>query len=323
MISKTLHNLWPKSLINEALFARHWDTVRPRFLELMREHQIPNTKSMELATIYIPLAAWVNAQYKKGETLVLGVNGAQGSGKSTLCDFIILILTQVYGKRVTGFSIDDIYKTRAERSALADDIHPLFVTRGVPGTHDIDLGLSTIQKLKSGVLSTLTGIPSFDKASDERRPTLQWIQFRGKPDIIILEGGCIGSIPESQEALSRPINELERSEDPEGIWRTYSNTQLAGPYAKLFREIDCLIMLKVPDMDSVLEWRTLQEHKLAAATSSENATHIMSDQEIERFIMHWERLTRHNLEEMPNRADLTLILDKAHRFESIQIKRAL
>ena len=82
LISKAIRALWPDKLISEALFARHWETVRPRFLGLMREHQIPNTKATELAIIYIPLAAWVMERYRKGETLVLGVNGAQGSGKN-------------------------------------------------------------------------------------------------------------------------------------------------------------------------------------------------------------------------------------------------
>jgi D-glycerate 3-kinase len=320
LISKAIRALWPDKLISEALFARHWDTVRPRFLGLMREHQIPNTKATELAIIYIPLAAWVMERYRKGETFLLGVNGAQGSGKSTLCDFLVLILTQVYGKRVVGFSIDDLYKTRAEREVMAQEIHPLFRTRGVPGTHDVDLGLATLQKLTQATLHTLTSIPSFNKAMDDRRPVTEWKQWRGPPDIVILEGGCVGSMPERDAALLVPMNELERTEDPYGQWRRYANEALKGPYAELFRQLDCLIMLKVPDLDSVIEWRTLQERKLEEATPEGAGTHIMDGAAIRRFVMHWERLTRHNLEEMPKRADLTLVLDKSHRIAEVLLK---
>jgi D-glycerate 3-kinase len=320
LISKAIRALWPDKLISEALFARHWDTVRPRFLGLMREHQIPNTKATELAIIYIPLAAWVMERYRKGETFLLGVNGAQGSGKSTLCDFLVLILTQVYGKRVVGFSIDDLYKTRAEREVMAQEIHPLFRTRGVPGTHDVDLGLATLQKLRQATLHTLTSIPSFNKAMDDRRPVTEWKQWRGPPDIVILEGGCVGSMPERDAALLVPMNELERTEDPYGQWRRYANEALKGPYAELFRQLDCLIMLKVPDLDSVIEWRTLQERKLEESTPEGAGTHIMDEAAIRRFVMHWERLTRHNLEEMPKRADLTLVLDKSHRIAEVLLK---
>ncbi|MFN5746084.1 MAG: hypothetical protein ACK443_08375 [Methylococcaceae bacterium] len=304
---------WPESLLSEAEFSRLWQTIRPRFLDLMRQHQIPNTQATELAALYLPLAAWVNSRLN-GTPLVMGINGAQGSGNTTLTDFLGVILTQLFGKRVAGFSIDDLYRTRNERKILAETIHPLLLTRGVPGTHDVALGLSTLSKLKAATSATLTPIPSFDKSTDDRLPSLEWRQFRGRPDIILFEGWCVGAMPQLDQALTLPVNELESQEDPSGVWRHFVNEQLKGPYATLFAEIDYQLVLKVPSMDSVFEWRSLQETKLAAQRSNDGtALQLMDPPGIRRFIMHYERLTRHMLQEMPDRADLVLHLSDTHR----------
>jgi len=60
----------------------------------------------------------------------------------------------------------------------------------------------------------------------------------------------------------RPVNDLERSQDPEGVWRAYANTALAGPYQTLFAELGLLVLFKVPSFDVVLGWREEQEAKL-------------------------------------------------------------
>jgi D-glycerate 3-kinase len=312
-------SLWPAGVLSPAGFAELWERIRPSFLERMREHRIPDELADGLAGIYLPLAAWVRGRKGAG-TLVLGVNGAQGSGKSTLCDFLRLILEKAYGCRVAGFSIDDIYKTRAERERLAREVHPLLITRGVPGTHDAGLGLATIRALKSAEPCALTALPSFDKARDDRRPLPEWPRFRGRPDVIIFEGWCVGTSPQTDEALAEPTNELERNEDADGAWRRHVNERLQGEYAELFGELDRLVMLRVPGMASVFEWRSLQERKLAEKTDPDSGHRLMDAAAIRRFIMHYERLTRRNLEEMPDRADLTLYLDENHRFIRIQVR---
>jgi alanine-glyoxylate transaminase/serine-glyoxylate transaminase/serine-pyruvate transaminase len=314
--------LWPAEagILTAEDYAALWERLRPAFLDRMHMHRIEESAAEELASVYLPLAAWVRRQ-KGDATLVLGVNGAQGSGKSTLCDFLRLVLGEAYGYRVAGFSIDDIYKTRAERERLAREIHPLLITRGVPGTHDVNLGLATLRALKSATPHTLTPLPVFDKARDDRKPSLEWPQFRGRPDVIIFEGWCVGTTPQADEALARPINELEQNEDTDGAWRQYVNARLQGEYAELFGTLDRLIMLKVPGMESVFEWRKLQERKLAEALEADGEHRLMDDAALRRFIMHYERLTRHNLEDMPDRADLTLYLDENHRFTRLRINR--
>ena len=152
-------------------------------------------------------------------------------------------------------------------------------------------------------------------------PKTQWISVSKPVDIVLFEGWCVGSNPQSQEQLSEATNELEQSEDDQGIWRNYVNEQLSGSYQSLFGLIDYQIMLKVPDMQSVFEWRSLQEQKLRESCNKNNVStsNVMSDSEVARFIMYYERLTRSNLAEMPDRADILLELNKQQQVCGIRL----
>jgi D-glycerate 3-kinase len=313
---------WPDAFtaLTDAEYAELWPRIRPGFLERMRAHGIDENRAEDLAAVYLPLAAWVKSQKTDG-SLVLGVNGAQGSGKSTLCDFLRFVLNAAYGFRVAGFSIDDIYKTRTERERLAGEIHPLLITRGVPGTHDPELGLATIQALKSAAPDTLTPLPAFDKAADDRQPSPAWPVFRGRPDVVILEGWCVGAKAQTEDELADPVNDLEKTEDPDGTWRRHVNERLKGDYSTLFAQLDRLIMLEVPGLDSVFEWRSLQERKLAGKVDRNGQHRLMDAAALRRFVRHYERLTRHMLGELPNRADLVLTLDEQHQFTQITLNR--
>jgi D-glycerate 3-kinase len=281
--------------------------------------------------IYVPLAAWIQCHHRRlGAPLVVGLNGAQGAGKSTLSTLLEITLSEGFGLRVAGFSIDDLYKTRAEREYLGAEVHPLLQTRGVPGSHDVQLGIELLQALKRGEHNAATRIPVFDKSTDDRCPVSIWREWSGGADVVLLEGWCVGARAQSDADLQAPINALERLEDPQGTWRSYVNEQLKGPYAELFALVDVLLMLKVPSMEAVYEWRSLQEKKLAErmqflfeAGESQGRLRIMGDAEIQRFIQHYERLTRAMLDEMPTRADVTLHLNDNHKICNISINRPL
>lgn len=270
------------------------------------------------------MAAWLAAARKRcGRPLVVGINGAQGAGKSTLCRLLQIILQREFGLRVAGFSIDDLYLTRAEREDLARTVHPLLATRGVPGTHDVALGLRTLEALRKARRGEGVPVPAFDKARDDRRPEAQWPLFRGPAEMILFEGWCVGASPQAEEALAEPVNDLERREDADGAWRRYVNRRLAGAYAGLFAEVDLLIMLEIPGMESVFEWRGRQERQLAeemrvSATDS-SALRLMDEATLRRFIMHYERLTRHMLTEMPGRADVVLRLNERHAIDGVRV----
>lgn len=282
-------------------------------------------------SIYVPLGAWLACrETQQSGPLVVGINGAQGAGKSTLFNLIEVILGEGFGLRVVGFSLDDLYKTRAERERLATTVHPLLMTRGVPGTHDVELGMEILRSLKAGDPGQPTKIPVFDKSIDERCSPDVWQEWSGPVDIIVFEGWCVGALPQLEADLYTPVNSLEQQEDPDTRWRRYVNQQLAGPYQELFSMIDTLIMLKVPSMEAVFEWRSLQEKKLAERVkyifdTQQPSDHlrIMNEEEIVRFIQHYERLTRVMLDEMPARADVALVLNENHKISKIVINHPL
>jgi D-glycerate 3-kinase len=236
--------------------------------------------------------------------LVVGLCGAQGSGKSTLA----AELAARIGHTVV-LSLDDLYLTRAARIELACAVHPLLRTRGVPGTHDVGLGLRVFDALDRGLDAPL---PRFDKASDDRVAGEHWRIARGDTQVLLLEGWCVGARPQTVAALSEPVNALEREEDADGRWRRYVNAALAGDYQRLFARLDRLVLLAAPGFSIVRDWRTQQERALRAVAGAD-ATGVMDDAELVRFIAHYERLTRHVLAEMPGRADLTIRLDEARR----------
>ena len=194
----------------------------------------------------------------------------------------------------------------AARQRLGLEVHPLFQTRGPPGTHDVALGLAVLDHLKAGQPCAL---PRFDKARDEPLPVEQWVKIEQPVDLILFEGWCVGASPQSAQALVEPINALERQEDGDATWRRAVNGALAGPYQTLFSRIDRLVQLVPPSFDIVHTWRCEQEHELIASTNPAHNRATMSDDAISRFIQHYERLTRHCAEEMPQRADLVLHLD--------------
>lgn len=309
---------WPEGILSADDFVCQWRSVEAAFRQRVKDHALPEGCAEELAGIYLPLAAWLHTHRQTGLSII-GINGAQGTGKTTLCDFVGWLLGELHGDRIAAFSLDDLYKTRAERALIAHDIHPLFMTRGVPGTHDIGLGLETLAALATAGQDSLTALPAFNKAVDDRRPRHDWPMFRGRPDIVLLEGWCVGSMAQPPAELTEPVNELERLEDGQGIWRSHVNQQLATDYTRLWDRLDRLVMVTVPDMASVLEWRTLQETKLAARTTSAARNGLMSPEAIRRFIMHYERLTRHTLQSLPSRADVVLTLDTNHRFAGARI----
>jgi D-glycerate 3-kinase len=240
-------------------------------------------------------------QWRTDDTpLIIGICGPQASGKSTAAAQVAAHLSQS-GLTVASLSLDDLYRGRDARRALAARTHPLFATRGPPGTHDIALGLDVLTAIKAGVPVRL---PRFCKGHDAPLPQDQW-PVLGRCDVLLFEGWCIGAQPETEAALVAPVNALERDKDADGAWRRAVNTHLAEATGDLFALIDRLIYLQPPSFDVVYQWRCEQEHALIAKG---NAPAAMSDPEIRAFISHYERLTRHMIIDMPKRADLVIRL---------------
>jgi len=213
---------------------------------------------------------------------LIGVGGAQGSGKSYQC--------RAYAaahERIAHFSLDDVYLGHADRQALARDIHPLCATRGPPGTHDLDLADRVIAALEDPSGTQRVKLPRFDKASDDRKLEMDWPVFTGLPHAILVEGWCMGASPLDAATLETPINALERDEDKHGEWRAVLAAHLADDYQTFFDAFDALLYLQAPSWEIVRVWRGQQEvETLGRALTPEE------DAALDRFVAHYERVTR-------------------------------
>jgi D-glycerate 3-kinase len=279
--------------------------------QFVQQHLLPVSFNELIDKHYLPLAEWLVRRLSPGEVFLLGINGAQGTGKSTLASFLDCALESGPDWQTAILSIDDFYLGREERNHLSNSVHPLLRTRGVPGTHDVAKLQSCIEQLRNLQDGDTMVLPRFDKAQDDRAGKETWPSITGPVDLIILEGWCVGSRPQSSKDLQQALNSLEENEDVLGEWRLYVNEQLAGAYQDLFSQIDALVFLQAPDFDVVYRWRLEQEKKLAATTNNDGIG-IMDSEELARFIQHYERLTLENLAHLPERADVVLELNDEH-----------
>lgn len=230
---------------------------------------------------------------------LIGVAGAQGSGKSYQCR----LLAMANQPRIAHFSLDDVYLTKAERIWRADNIssfstvrdedgnfeirhvarplvEQMLLTRGPPGTHDLKLAQGLIARLRE---RGATPLPRFDKAADDRAPDSTWPVFQGPAEAIVIDGWCIGAKPSPP---SEPLNAVEE-DDVEGIWRRETQTQLTKTYAPFFDSFDAIAYLQAPNWEIVRSWRGQQEQQMLGRplTAEEDAA-------LNRFVMHYERITR-------------------------------
>lgn len=212
---------------------------------------------------------------------LIAISGAQGSGKTTLARAVAARIGAAH------LSLDDVYLTRPERQALAAGRHPLFATRGPPGTHDLDLLDQTLDALLAAGSQSRTPLPAFDKLADDRLPADRWPVFAGRPTAILIDGWCLGALPQTEADLTDSLNSLEQDSDPDGAWRRAVNDALAGPYAALFDRFDGFLHLLAPDFSVVQAWREEQEAGLLGAPPSPARR-----RELTSFIAHFERITR-------------------------------
>ena len=233
------------------------------------------------------------------------IAGLQGSGKSTLAAQVAALAAE-RGRRIAVVSIDDFYLGRAARSRLANDVHPLLATRGPPGTHDVVLAAETLRALRAGEACAL---PTFDKIADDIAPAAAWRQAQSY-DFAIVEGWFLKTPPQTEAELAAPINALERDEDADGVWRRYCNDALGRDYPAIWERIDRLLWLHGPGFDAVPEWRWQQEQTLQRSSPGRVA---MTRPQVERFVRHFERVSRQAWRRLPRIADWTVPLDAERR----------
>lgn len=279
--------------------------------QFLDEERLPSSFARLIEDWYLPLARQLFERSRDlDRPLIVGINGAQGTGKSTLAKFLTLMLNHQQ-LRVANLSLDDFYLDSTQRGNLAQRIHPLLVSRGVPGTHDLTLAEQVMSELADRASAGQLALPRFDKAVDEPKPRAEWETVALPVDVVLLEGWFMGLQPQPDALLEGPVNSLEADEDSDGTWRRFVNHQLQN-YQSLFARVDYLVMLKAPSFTCVHQWRSLQEQKLAA-TAGDAANKVMDQPTLDRFIQHFERLTRHCLATLPRQTDLVFYLDDDHQ----------
>jgi len=294
--------------------------VKNDYLNFLNNEAIYNksksSKIKNLKKIYIPISFWINNKCKKkGRTLFLGLSGSQGSGKTMVTSILQIILKKFFKKNIYVISIDDFYKTLRDRNRMSQQKHSLFKTRGVPGTHDINLIKNFFISVKRKKFKKIK-LPKFNKSIDDRSKKNYWHNINKRPEIIILEGWCVGAKPQINSSLRKPVNILEKYEDKDLIWRKYANEKLKKEYKEIFAMIDYFIFMKVPNFKMVFKWRLLQESKLKKKFHYKKK--IMTYSAIKRFIMFYQRITLQMMKDLSKSASIVLLLKKNH-----EIKRVL
>jgi len=296
--------------------------VKNDYLSFLRKEKIfdksTESKILSLKRIYIPISFWIENKYKKkGKTLFLGFSGGQGSGKTTVVKILKIILKKFFKRKIYVSSIDDFYKTLKDRNEMSYTTHSLFKTRGVPGTHDVNLINKFFYFIKKKKFKK-TKLPKFDKSIDDRLKKKYWFNIKERPEIVILEGWCVGARPQSNSLIKKPVNILEKYEDENLIWRKHVNEKLKREYKKLFAMIDYYIFMQIPNFNMVFKWRLLQENKLRKKLRSKKK--IMSYKEIKRFIMFYQRITLQMIKDLSKSASIVMLLNKNHEIKKVLFK---
>ena len=276
-------------------------------------------KERMLKLFLIPMCFWIAGKIRNKKPYFVGLAGGQGTGKTTVSSLVKIILEKYFKLKVFKISIDDFYKTRKERNSLSKRIHPMLMTRGVPGTHDINMMLSFFKKTKNKNFKKMI-LPSFNKAIDDRFSKKYWYKINQKPDVIIFEGWCVGAKAELNKTLKKPINSMEKINDKKLVWRKYVNLQLRNKYKELYSQLNCMVYLKAKNFNMLQKWRLKQERKLRLKTKKVSSHKIMSKKNVINFMQTYQRITENMFKNTPKYASIVINLNSNHQIKSAVYK---
>ena len=292
-----------------------------KFIKLQEtpKEKFKNKEKM-IKSFLIPVSFWIESKTKSKRPFIIGLGGGQGTGKTTITSIISIILKKYFKLNVFKISIDDFYKTRKERFLLSKKLHPLLMSRGVPGTHDINIMLDFFKKVKKSKFKSLR-LPKFNKAIDDRCKKKLWYLIKKRPDVIIFEGWCVGARAEKNNTLKKAINSLEKNNDKKLIWRKFVNHQLKSKYKKLYSKLNCLLFLKANNFSLLQQWRLKQEKKLWLNTKKSSNNKIMNKIEVIKFMQTYQRVTQNMFKYAPKYASIIFNLNSNHQIKSINYKK--
>ena len=292
-----------------------------KFIKLQEtpKEKFKNKEKM-IKSFLIPVSFWIESKTKSKRPFIIGLGGGQGTGKTTITSIISIILKKYFKLNVFKISIDDFYKTRKERFLLSKKLHPLLMSRGVPGTHDINIMLDFFKKVKKSKFKSLK-LPKFNEAIDDRCKKKLWYLIKKRPDVIIFEGWCVGARAEKNNTLKKAINSLEKIDDLKLVWRKFVNQQLKSKYKKLYNHLNTLLYLKVKNFSLLQRWRLKQEKKLWLKNKKLSNNKIMSKKEVIRFMQTYQRVTQNMIKGAPKYASIILNLNSNHQIKSVIYKK--
>ncbi|MGF1571017.1 MAG: glycerate kinase [Nodosilinea sp.] len=232
--------------------------------------------------LWLPLALTLKAARQQlNAPLIQGVLGGQGTGKTTLCQILCHLLGAM-GYRAVGLSIDDLYKTHAERAQLRQ-ADPRLRWRGPPGTHDIDLGIATLDQIRASPPGGMVPLPRFDKSLyDGDGDRVQPEPVQGV-DVLLFEGWFLGARPATSEQVERFSEPGWSAADRQ--FAQDMNAQLAA-YLPLWDRLNRLMVLYPEDYRISKLWRRQAEQQMKAQGKTG-----MDDHTIDEFVEYfWKAL---------------------------------
>ncbi|MDV2994035.1 MAG: hypothetical protein N4J56_003689 [Chroococcidiopsis sp. SAG 2025] len=245
-------------------------------------HKPPQQLEATLRRLWLPLGMQiVSYRQAQSRTLIQGILGGQGTGKTTLAKILSLILEHL-GYRTLSLSLDDLYKTYSDRLALQQQ-DPRFIWRGPPGTHDIQLGLQVLERLRQSDFDSPIEIPRFDKSAWHGAGDRGTPEIVNGADIVLFEGWFVGVRPIDPSNFDRPPPPINTFEDRQ--FAIDMNTRLQE-YLPLWDKLDRLIILYPVDYRLSQQWRKDAEHQMIATGKTG-----MTDLQIEQFVEYfWKSL---------------------------------
>jgi D-glycerate 3-kinase len=182
-------------------------------------------------------------------TWILGIQGPQGCGKSTLAAALVEQWGRA-GVRATAVSVDDFYLTHAEQEALASRHagNPYLRYRGYPGTHDVALGRRTIDAIASLGEPQSGAVPVYDKSAHrgrgDRASESAWRRVAGPIDVLVLEGWMLGFTPVDSRADALTVDLALRAPN-----------QYLEAYRVWHERLDAFVHMHVDSLDTIVRWR--------------------------------------------------------------------
>ena len=145
-------------------------------------------------------------------------------------------------------------------------------------------------------------------------------QINSRPDVIIFEGWCVGAKAQKNSELVRSINSLEKTQDPNLVWRKYVNIQLKTHYKNLFKQLNETIYLRANNFRVLQKWRIKQEKVLLLKLKNKKNLKIMNRNDIINFMQTYQRITQSMFKDVPKYASIVMKLNSNHQINSIKFR---